>query len=32
MDQDFPNAARCRDEAEALRLLLAWYEWGRRRQ
>jgi|SRR5579883_412211 len=26
-DQDFALAARCRDEAEALKLLLVWYEW-----
>ena len=27
--QDFALAARCRDEAEALKLLLAWYELAR---
>ena len=25
--QDFERATRCRDEADALKRLLAWYEW-----
>jgi len=27
-EQDFVQAVRCRDEAEALKQLLAWYEWS----
>jgi ATP-dependent Clp protease ATP-binding subunit ClpC len=28
-EQDFVQAARCRDEADAIRRLLVWYEWLR---
>jgi ATP-dependent Clp protease ATP-binding subunit ClpA len=30
--QDFEGAVRYRDEADALRRILAWYEWSHRRQ
>jgi excinuclease UvrABC helicase subunit UvrB len=28
-NQDFEQAARCRNEASALKRLLAWYDWSR---
>ena len=31
-EEDFPRAARLRDEADALKRLLAWYEWHRTQQ
>jgi ATP-dependent Clp protease ATP-binding subunit ClpC len=30
--EDFPRAAHYRDEADALKRILAWYEWFRRQQ